>query len=55
MIIVAQRVATIRDAEQILVLESGEIVGRGTHEELLDTSDTYNEIVNSQLTVEEAA
>lgn len=55
MIIVAQRVATIREAEQILVLESGEIVGRGTHEELLNTSDTYNEIVNSQLTVEEAA
>jgi ATP-binding cassette subfamily B protein len=55
MIIVAQRVATIRDAEQILVLESGQIVGRGTHEELLDSSATYNEIVNSQLTVEEAA
>ncbi|MBH0007888.1 ABC transporter ATP-binding protein [Salinibacterium sp. SWN1162] len=55
MIIVAQRVATIRDAEQILVLESGEIVGHGTHEELLDTSETYSEIVNSQLTVEAAA
>ncbi|MGV8876496.1 MAG: ABC transporter ATP-binding protein [Rhodoglobus sp.] len=55
MIIVAQRVATIKDAEQILVLESGEIVGRGTHDQLLATSETYNEIVNSQLTVEDAA
>jgi ATP-binding cassette subfamily B multidrug efflux pump len=55
MIIVAQRVSTIRDAEQILVLESGAIVGSGTHHELLETSDTYNEIVNSQLTVEAAA
>ncbi len=55
MIIVAQRVATIRDADQIIVLEEGEVVGRGTHEELLEVSDTYNEIVESQLTVEEAA
>ena len=44
-IIVAQRVSTIMDADQILVLEDGRIVGRGTHEELLETSETYAEIV----------
>ncbi|MEO6877177.1 MAG: ABC transporter ATP-binding protein, partial [Gemmatimonadaceae bacterium] len=55
MIIVAQRVATIMDADQIIVLEDGEIVGRGTHNELLKTSATYVEIVESQLTAEEAA
>jgi ATP-binding cassette subfamily B protein len=55
MIIVAQRVSTIVDADQIIVLENGEIVGRGTHEELLETSETYAEIVSSQLTAEEAA
>ncbi|NEN07394.1 ABC transporter ATP-binding protein [Diaminobutyricibacter tongyongensis] len=54
-IIVAQRVSTIIDADQILVLEDGRIVGRGTHEELLETSETYAEIVSSQLTAEEAA
>ncbi|GGF02046.1 ABC transporter ATP-binding protein [Mycetocola zhadangensis] len=54
-VIVAQRVTTIRDADQILVLEDGVIVGSGTHTELLDSSDTYREIVESQLTVEEAA
>ncbi len=55
MIIVAQRVATIMDADQIIVIEDGEIVGRGTHRELLTTSTTYAEIVESQLTAEEAA
>jgi ATP-binding cassette subfamily B protein len=55
MIVVAQRVATIMDADQIIVLEDGEIVGRGTHDELLTTSTTYAEIVESQLTAEEAA
>jgi ATP-binding cassette subfamily B protein len=55
MIIVAQRVATIIDADQILVLDDGEIVARGTHSELIATSDTYAEIVNSQLSAEEAA
>jgi ATP-binding cassette subfamily B protein len=55
MIIVAQRVSTIVDADQIIVLENGEIVGRGTHEELLESSETYAEIVSSQLTAEEAA
>jgi ATP-binding cassette, subfamily B, multidrug efflux pump len=54
-IIVAQRVSTIVDAEQIIVLEDGEIVGTGRHEELLDTCPTYAEIVGSQLTVGAAA
>jgi ATP-binding cassette subfamily B protein len=53
--IVAQRVSTIIDADQILVLEDGEIVGRGSHDELLADSETYAEIVSSQLTAEEAA
>jgi ATP-binding cassette subfamily B protein len=55
MVIVAQRVSTIIDADQIIVLEDGAIVGRGTHDELLETSETYAEIVASQLTAEEAA
>ncbi|CAN5363490.1 ABC transporter ATP-binding protein [soil metagenome] len=54
-IIVAQRVSTIVDADQILVLEDGAIVGRGTHQELLASSETYREIVDSQLRAEEAA
>ena len=54
-VIVAQRVSTIVDADQILVLEDGEVVGRGTHDELLETCETYQEIVASQLTAEEAA
>jgi ATP-binding cassette, subfamily B, multidrug efflux pump len=54
-IIVAQRVSTIVDADQILVIEDGEIVGRGTHDELLASSETYAEIVDSQLKAEEAA
>ncbi|WP_460567776.1 ABC transporter ATP-binding protein [Humibacter soli] len=54
-VIVAQRVSTITDADQILVLENGRIVGSGTHEELLETSETYAEIVSSQLAAEEAA
>ena len=55
MIIVAQRVSTIRHADQILVLEHGECMGLGTHEELIETCPTYAEIVASQLTAEEAA
>lgn len=47
-IVVAQRIATIRDADEILVLDDGEVVGRGTHEELLTTCATYGEIVASQ-------
>jgi ATP-binding cassette subfamily B protein len=54
-IIVAQRVSTIVDADQILVIEDGEIVNRGTHAELLESSTTYSEIVNSQLKTEDAA
>ncbi len=54
-IIVAQRVSTIIHADQILVLEDGESVGLGTHAELLETCETYREIVESQMTAEEAA
>ena len=53
-IIVAQRVSSIVDADQILVMDAGRIVARGTHEELLDTSETYREIVESQKTSEVA-
>ncbi|WP_166969865.1 ABC transporter ATP-binding protein [Brevibacterium atlanticum] len=52
-IVVAQRVSTIRSADQIIVLEAGKIVGRGTHEELAETNPTYREIIESQLTTEE--
>jgi ATP-binding cassette subfamily B multidrug efflux pump len=55
MIIVAQRVSTIRHADQILVLDAGRLVASGTHSELMDTSQTYREIVLSQLTEQEAA
>ncbi|HEX7161608.1 MAG TPA: ABC transporter ATP-binding protein, partial [Trebonia sp.] len=55
MIIVAQRVSTIRHADQILVLDAGRIVARGTHAQLMDSSETYREIVLSQLTEQEAA
>ena len=48
-LIVAQRVGTIMDADQIIVLDHGEIVGRGTHEELLATNEIYSEIARSQL------
>ena len=54
-VIVAQRVSTIRDADLILVLEDGLVVGRGTHDELLADCTTYQEIVASQLSAEEAA
>lgn len=54
-LLVAQRVATIRHAEQIVVLEHGRIVGTGTHDELLETCETYQEIVYSQLSAQEAA
>jgi ATP-binding cassette subfamily B multidrug efflux pump len=54
-IVVAQRVSTILDADQIIVLENGEVVGRGDHRELMDTCPTYVEIVESQLTPEQAA
>lgn len=54
-VIVAQRVSTIADADQIVVLEDGAVVGLGTHDELVETCPTYAEIVESQLTAEEAA
>ena len=54
-VVVAQRVSTIVDADEILVLEDGRIVGRGTHERLLEECTTYQEIVASQLTPEAAA
>ncbi len=54
-VIVAQRVSTIRDADLILVVEDGEVVGRGTHSELVGSCQTYQEIVASQMSAEEAA
>jgi ATP-binding cassette subfamily B protein len=54
-VIVAQRVSTIIEADQIVVLEDGAVVGIGTHDELLETCPTYAEIVESQLTAEAAA
>ena len=48
-LIVAQRVGTIMDADQIIVLDKGEIVGRGRHEELMETNEIYREIAESQL------
>jgi ATP-binding cassette subfamily B multidrug efflux pump len=54
-VVVAQRISTIIDADQIIVLEDGRIVGKGSHDELLSTCSTYLEIVESQLTAEEAA
>ncbi|MCE9573295.1 MAG: ABC transporter ATP-binding protein/permease [Deltaproteobacteria bacterium] len=54
-IVVAQRVSSIRDADQIIVLDGGAIVGRGTHAELLASCPTYGEIVTSQMTAAEAA
>ena len=53
-LLVAQRVGTIRDADQILVLDEGKLVGQGTHNQLLDNCPTYQEIVASQLSQEEA-
>ncbi|MDZ4655067.1 MAG: ABC transporter ATP-binding protein [Coriobacteriia bacterium] len=54
-IIVAQRVSTIMHADNIIVMDKGTIVGAGTHRELMASSETYREIVNSQLTEEEIA
>lgn len=54
-LIVAQRVSTILNAEQIIVLDEGRIVGKGTHRELLETCPTYREIAESQLSKEELA
>lgn len=54
-IIVAQRVGTVMDADRIIVLDEGKVVGMGKHKELLDTCDVYREIVSSQLSEEEIA
>jgi ATP-binding cassette subfamily B protein len=54
-VIVAQRVSTIRDADRIIVLDDGRVAGSGTHAELMDTNSTYREIVLSQLSEQEAA
>lgn len=54
-LVVAQRVSTIQHADQIVVLDHGRIVGIGTHEELVETCETYREIVDSQLSAEAAA
>ncbi|QTD98375.1 Putative multidrug export ATP-binding/permease protein [Streptomyces cyanogenus] len=54
-VIVAQRVATIRDADRIIVLDEGRVVGTGRHAELMASNETYREIVLSQLTEAEAA
>jgi len=54
-VIVAQRVSTIRDADRIVVLDEGRVVGTGSHHELMDGNETYREIVLSQLTEAEAA
>ncbi|HAQ9889214.1 TPA: ABC transporter ATP-binding protein [Enterococcus faecium] len=52
-VLVAQRVSTVMDADMILVLDEGKLVGKGTHEELLATNETYQEIVHSQLREED--
>lgn len=54
-VIVAQRVSTIRDADRIVVLDEGQVVGSGSHHELMESNETYREIVLSQLTEAEAA
>ncbi|MGK2348038.1 ABC transporter ATP-binding protein [Actinomyces sp. W5033] len=55
LVVVGQRVASIRHADQIIVLDEGRVVGTGTHEELMSTCPTYSEIVLSQISEQEAA
>ena len=55
MLIVTQRVATVKNADQIIVLDEGRIVGKGKHHELMETCETYQEIASSQLSKEELA
>jgi ATP-binding cassette subfamily B multidrug efflux pump len=54
-LIVTQRVATVKNADQIIVLEEGRVVGKGKHRELIDSCETYREIALSQLSIEELA
>lgn len=54
-LIIAQRVATVMDADRIIVLDEGRVVGNGTHKQLMETSEVYREIVLSQLSEEEVA
>ncbi|MNE86622.1 Alpha-hemolysin translocation ATP-binding protein HlyB [compost metagenome] len=54
-IIVAQRVSTVKDADRIIVMDESRIAGMGTHRELLESSEVYREIVYSQLSEEEIA
>ncbi len=51
----AQRIGTIRDADQIIVLDDGKVAGKGTHEELMRDCETYQQIAYSQLSKEELA
>ena len=53
MLVVTQRVSTVKNAEQIIVLDQGRMVGKGTHEELMENCETYQEIALSQLSLEE--
>ena len=53
MLVVTQRVASVMHAEQIIVLDKGRVVGKGTHKELMESSDVYQEIALSQLSMEE--
>ncbi len=55
LLIVTQRVSTIKNAEQIIVLDEGKVVGKGTHQELMESCETYREIALSQLSMEELA
>lgn len=55
MVVVAQRVSTVMDADTILVLDEGKLVGKGTHESLMADNETYQEIVSSQLREEDLA
>ena len=54
-LIVAQRIGTIRDADKIIVLDEGRVVGTGTHDELIENCDVYRQIAYSQLSKEELA
>ena len=53
LLIVAQRISTIKTAEQIIVLDEGRVVGKGTHAELMENCETYREIALSQLSMKE--